>query len=105
MFSDRKCVSAGQRGPRIIGVLAPGFKLFFPPEPGSTPHPIFGSRTTSATTLPIETCYGRGDRRLKTGVTLRQAQERLDALAPELLKNSFAPAAALRLRADAPAPG
>jgi putative ABC transport system permease protein len=35
--------------------------------------------------------------RLKSGVTLKQAQERLDAVTPELRKNSFDPAASLRL--------
>src|ERR1035441_4498030 len=89
---------SGQRGPRIVGVVAPGFKLFFPPGARTDAAPDFwvanniGYDTAHRNLLTVG-AIGR----LKSGVTLRRAQERLDALAPELRKNSFDPTAALRL--------
>src|ERR1022692_1133280 len=94
----REMFGAGQRGPRIVGVLAPGFKLFFPPGARTDAAPDFwvanniGYDTAHRNLLTVG-AIGR----LKSGVTLRRAQERLDALAPELRKNSFDPTAALRL--------
>ena len=94
----REMSGSGQRGPRIVGVLAPGFKLFFPPGARTDAAPDFwvanniGYDTAHRNLLTVG-AIGR----LKSGVTLRRAQERLDALAPELRKNSFDPTAALRL--------
>jgi putative ABC transport system permease protein len=94
----REMFGSGQRGPRIVGVLAPGFKLFFPPGARTDAAPDFwvanniGYDTAHRNLLTVG-AIGR----LKSGVTLRRAQERLDALAPELRKNSFDPTAALRL--------
>ena len=94
----REMSGSGQRGPRIVGVVAPGFKLFFPPGARTDAAPDFwvanniGYDTAHRNLLTVG-AIGR----LKSGVTLRRAQERLDALAPELRKNSFDPAAALRL--------
>ena len=90
---------SSQRGLRIVGVLAPGFKLFFPPgamTPDAAPDfwvaNNIGYDTAHRNLLTVG-AIGR----LKGGVTLRQAQDRLDALGPELRKSSFDPAAALRL--------
>ena len=90
---------SSQRGLRIVGVLAPGFKLFFPPG-AMTPDAVpdfwvannIGYDTAHRNLLTVG-AIGR----LRGGITLRQAQDRLDALGPELRKSSFDPAAALRL--------
>ena len=90
---------SGQTGPRIIGVLAPGFKLFFPPGTAADAAPDFWVANNigyDAAHRNLLTVGAIG--RLKSGVSLRQAQDRLDVLAPELLKNSFAPGAPLRLQ-------
>ena len=95
----QEILSSGQTGPRIIGVLAPGFKLFFPPGAGTDPAPDFWVANNigyDAAHRNLLTVGAIG--RLKGGVTLRQAQDQLDALAPELRKNSFDPAASLRLQ-------
>ena len=90
---------SSQRGLRIVGVLAPGFKLFFPPgamTPDAAPDfwvaNNIGYDTAHRNLLTVG-AIGR----LRGGITLRQAQDRLDALGPELRKSSFDPAAALRL--------
>jgi putative ABC transport system permease protein len=94
----QEMLSAGQRGPQIIGVLEPGFKLFFPP----------GARIDAAPDFWVANNIGYGSAhrnlltvgaigRLKPGETLKQAQERLNAIAHELRKNSFDPSAAMRL--------
>jgi predicted permease len=90
---------SGALGPRIIGVLSPGFKLFFPPGARTDAAPDFWVANNigyDAAHRNLLTVGAIG--RLKGGVTLRQAQDRLDALLPELRKNSFDPAAALRLK-------
>ena len=90
--------SGGQRGPRIVGVLAPGFKLYFPPGSGADAAPDFWVANNigyDAAHRNLLTVGAVG--RLKSGVTLRRAQAQLDALAPQVRKNSFDPAAALRL--------
>ncbi len=88
----------GQRGPRIVGVLAPGFKLYFPPGSSTSAAPEFYVANnvgydTAHRNLLMAGAIGR----LKRGMTLRQAQQRLDALAAALLRNSFIPTAVLRL--------
>jgi len=89
---------AGQRGLRIVGVLARGFKLFFPPGAMTEAAPDFWVANNigyDAAHRNLLTVGAIG--RLQGGVTLRQAQDRLDALGPELRKNSFDPEAGLRL--------
>ena len=89
---------SGQRGPRIIGVLAPGFKLFFPPGAKTDAAPDFWVANNIGYDAAHRNLLIVGAvARLKSGVTLRRAQAQLDALAPELRKNSFDPEAALRL--------
>src|ERR1039458_2017122 len=89
---------SSQRGLRIVGVLAPGFKLFFPPgamTPDAAPDfwvaNNIGYDTAHRNLLTVG-AIGR----LRGGITLRQAQDRLHALGPELRKRSFDPAAARR---------
>lgn len=95
----QEMLSSGHRGPRIIGVLARGFKLFFPPAASTDATPDFwvanniGYDTAHRNLMTVGAIA-----RLKSGVTLNQAQQQIDALAPELRKNSFDPAAALRLQ-------
>src|ERR1035441_8750987 len=90
---------SSQRGLRIIGVLAPGFKLFFPPG-AMTPdaaHDFWVANNIGYDTAHRNLLTVGAIGRLRGGITLRQAQDRLDALGPELRKSSFDPAAALRL--------
>ena len=90
---------SGQRGPRIIGVLAPGFKLFFPPDARTDATPDFWVANNigyDAAHRNLLTVGVIG--RLKSGVTLRRAQDQLDALIPNLRKNSFDPASVLQLQ-------
>ncbi|HEV8042232.1 MAG TPA: ABC transporter permease [Bryobacteraceae bacterium] len=90
---------AGQRGPRIIGVLAPGFKLFFPPAARTDASPdvwVANNIGYDAAHRNLLTVGVIG--RLRNGLTLRQAQDQLDALTPEIRKNSFDPTGRLRLK-------
>jgi putative ABC transport system permease protein len=91
----QEIVGAGQPGPRIVGVLAPGFKLYFPPGPNAPDFWVannIGYDTAHRNLLAVS-AVGR----LKTGITLAQAQQRLDALTPAVRKNSFDPTSPLRL--------
>src|ERR1017187_9081606 len=93
---SRSC--AGQPGRRIVGVLAPGFKLFFPLGAGVDAAPDFWVANNigyDAAHRNLLTVGAIG--RLRSDMTLSQAQDRLNALAAELRKSSFDPAAALRL--------
>lgn len=94
----QEMATLGQRGPRIVGVLAPGFRLFFPPAARTDAAPDFWV----ANNLGYETAHRNlltvgAIGRLRTGVAVGQAQGQLDALAPALRKQSFDPAATLRL--------
>ena len=89
---------SGQGGPRIVGVLAPGFRLFLPPAPGWMPPPISALPITSATTPRTAIfCWPEPSAGCKPGVTLPQAQERIRAMSPELQKASFDRKAVLSL--------
>jgi predicted permease len=95
----KEMASSGHRGPRIVGVLARGFKLFFPPAARTDAAPDFwvanniGYDTAHRNLMTVGAIA-----RLKSGVTLNRAQQQLDVLAPELRKKSFDPAATLRLQ-------
>ena len=94
----QEMAASGQRGPRIIGVLEPGFKLFLPPGAGTLSVPDFWVANNIGYDAAHRNLMTVGAiARLKSGLTLRQAQDRLDALRPELRRNSFDPAARLRL--------
>jgi putative ABC transport system permease protein len=90
----QEMAGAGQR-PRIVGVLAPGFKLFATGTDAAPDFWVANNIGYDAAHRNLMTVWAIG--RLKSGVTLKQAQERLDAVTPELRKNSFDPAASLRL--------
>jgi putative ABC transport system permease protein len=89
---------SGQLGPRIVGVLAPGFKLFFPPGARTDAAPDFWVANNigyDAAHRNLMTVGAIG--RLKPGLTPARAQKRLDALVPGVRKNSFDPSAPMRL--------
>lgn len=95
----REMQYSGQRGPRIIGVLAPGFKLFFPPAAGTDAAPdVWVANNIGYDTVHRNLLTVGAIGRLKGGFTLRQAQDQLDALTPALRKNYFGPTEALRLK-------
>jgi predicted permease len=85
-------------GPVIVGVLAPGFKLFFPPPARIDAFPDFyvaNNLGYDAAHRNLMTVSAIG--KLRRGVTLARAQQRLDALRAAIRRNSFDPDAALRL--------
>ena len=85
---------SGLRGPRIVGVLAPGFTLLFPPAARMDAVPDFWvANNIGYDTAHRNLLMAGAVARLKPGITLRRAEEQLNALAPELRKNSFDPAA------------
>lgn len=74
----------GQPGPLVVGVLAPGFRLYFPPDANVDPAPdiYFANRLdydtanrNSFSIMPVG--------RLKNGATLRQAQGAADGVAAQ----------------------
>src|SRR5579863_4895838 len=90
---------SGQRGPRIVGVLAPGFKLYFPPAARTDASPDVWVANNIGYDAPHRNLLTVGViGRLRNGLTLRQAQGQLDALTPEIRKNSFDPTERLRLK-------
>lgn len=95
----QEIVSAGQHGPRIVGVLAPGFKLFLPPGARMDAAPDFwvanniGYDTAHRNLLTVGAIA-----RLKSGINLAQAQERIHLLTAAMLKNSMDPGAVMRLQ-------
>ena len=87
-------------GPRIVGVLAPAFKLFFPAIAvgkidASPDFFVANNIGYDVTHRNVMTVGAIG--RVRRGITLKRAQDRIDALRVELRKNSFDPDAALRL--------
>ena len=91
----REIVGAGTPGPRIVGVLAPGFKLYFPPAATAPDFWVANNVGYDAAHRNLLTVGAIG--RLKNGISLAQAQQRLDALRPQIRKNSFDPSSPLRL--------
>ena len=85
-------------GPRIVGVLAPGFKLFFPAAARIDAAPDFyvaNNLGYDAAHRNLITVGAIG--KLRRGVTLARAQQRIDALRVAIRRNSFDPDATLRL--------
>jgi predicted permease len=85
----------------IIGVLAPGFRLYFPSDanvPGEVPvfTPFWGRLNKRPTDLYFIRFVGR----LRPDVTVEQAQSDLDSVA-EYLRAGYAPYAAENLRLTA----
>jgi putative ABC transport system permease protein len=79
-----------QAGTQIVGVLAPGFELLFPPDAGieRVPDVFFGARIAYDNAGRNEVQW-RVIARLKDGVTLDQAQSEVDLVAAEIRKNSI----------------
>jgi predicted permease len=87
-------------GPGIVGVLAPGFKLFFPAIAvgkidASPDFFVANNIGYDAAHRNVITVGAIG--RLRHGITLQRAQDRIDTLRAQVRKNSFDPDAALRL--------
>jgi putative ABC transport system permease protein len=85
-------------GPRIIGVLAPGFRLYFPAAAridGSPDFFVANNLGYDAAHRNLMTVGAIG--RVRRGVTLARAQDRMDAVRASVRKTSFDPDAALRL--------
>ncbi|MBI3694138.1 MAG: ABC transporter permease [Acidobacteria bacterium] len=84
----REMLSSGQRGAQIVGVLEPGFKLYFPPSANTDATPDFWI----ANNLGYDVAHRnlmtvRVIGRLKEGISLKRAQEQIDLVAAELRKN------------------
>jgi predicted permease len=75
-------------GPQIVGVLAPGFELLFPPKLNveRLPDVWFPARLTYDN-AQRKTFSHRVIGRLKEGISLRSAQTEADSIAAELRKN------------------
>ncbi|HWY49813.1 MAG TPA: ABC transporter permease [Bryobacteraceae bacterium] len=74
--------------PQIVGVLAPGFELLFRPSAEVERHPdIWIAARLRYDNKNRNTYFLRAVGRLKTGVTLRQAQEEVDLVSAEIRKN------------------
>ena len=92
----QEIVGAGQPGPRIVGVLAPGFKLYFPPAARVDAAPDFWVANNIGYDSAHRNLLSVGAiGRLKSGISLGRAQQRLDTLRPQIRKSSFDPAAPL----------
>ena len=84
----REMLSYGQRGPRIVGVLAPGFKLLFPPSAATDSTPDvwiannlgYDNARRNLISLRVIGC-------LKKGVGLERAHAQAGLVAAELRKN------------------
>jgi putative ABC transport system permease protein len=95
----RELPVSGQRGPRIVGVLAPGFTLFFPPAARMDATPDFWVANNIGYDTAHRNLLAAGAiGRLRAGISLGRAQQELNALAPEVRRNSFDPAAGLRVQ-------
>ena len=89
----------GARGPRIIGVLDPGFRLYFPPAARIDAAPDYWvANNVAYAALPRNLLLAGAVGRLRSGIGLREAQQRIEALAPVLLAHSFAPDEKLSLQ-------
>src|SRR5580704_16708070 len=74
----QEIVGAGQPGPRIVGVLAPGFRLYFPPSSRVDAAPDFWVANNIGYDAAHRNLLAVGAiGRLKSGFSLRQAQQRL----------------------------
>jgi predicted permease len=85
-------------GPVIVGVLARGFRLYFPPSEPVDREPdyyVANNYGYDAAHRNLITAIAIG--KLRPGLTLASAQQRLNALRPAIRKNSFDPDATLRL--------
>jgi len=86
-------------GPRIVGVLEPGFRLYFPSGAMGGAPDFWVANNVGYDNAHRNLMLVGAIARLKSDVTLRQAQDRIRSLTSELRKNSFDPAAVIRLQA------
>ena len=78
----------GVPGPVIAGVLAPGFRLYFPPESDEEAAPDIWLANRLAYDAPNRNGFSiRPVARLREGVTLKRAQEAADIVAADARKN------------------
>ena len=80
-----KSIEFGNGRADIVGVLAPGFELLFPPGTNVDPHPdIIVANRVNYETGSRNNVFLRVIARLKPGVTFEQAQSELDRLSADL---------------------
>jgi len=97
-----KMVDVGNGRAEIIGVLAPGFELLFPPSANVERNPdIYSALRIDYATASRTNVFLDMIGRLKPGVTLPQAQQQLDNIAADLRRRfPIKDAAGLRIRAE-----
>ncbi|MFN7996533.1 MAG: ABC transporter permease [Bryobacteraceae bacterium] len=79
---------AGQGGTEVVGVLAPGFELFFPPDANMEQRPdIWVAARLGYDAAERNQVNWRVVGRLKEDVTISRAQSAVDRVAAELRKN------------------
>ena len=72
----------------VVGVLAPNFRLYFPPDAGEAPAPeIWIANRLGYDAAQRNSFSIRAIGRLKPGVTLEQAREAVEKVAAETRKN------------------
>src|SRR5688572_25579409 len=80
-----KSIEFGNGRAEIVGVLAPGFELLFPPGTSVDPHPdIIVANRVNYETGSRNNVFLRVIARLKPGVSFEQAQSELDRLSADL---------------------
>ena len=80
-----KTIEFGNGRADIVGVLAPGFELLFPPGTNVDPHPdIIVANRVNYETGSRNNVFLRVIARLKPGVSFEQAQSELDRLSADL---------------------
>jgi putative ABC transport system permease protein len=81
-----RAVSLGAGNPgQIVGVLAPGFELLFPPKANIERAPaLWGAARLDFQNSSRFNVFLRVVARMKPGVTLRQAQSQLDGIATDM---------------------
>ncbi len=84
----RSLPAGGPGGTQIVGVLAPGFELLFPPDTNTERLPdIWFALRIPYDNINRNQVQHRVIARLKDGVTLEQAQSAVDRIAAETRKN------------------
>jgi putative ABC transport system permease protein len=84
VLGQRMPGAAGSPGPTIVGVLERGFRLYFPSGPVGGQPDFWVANNVGYDNAHRNLLLVGPVARLKPGITLRQAQERLTAATPEL---------------------
>lgn len=80
--------SGADPGPEIVGILAPGFELLFPPRTNVAQAPdVWIAAHLNYDVAQRKTLIYRVVGRLKSGVSLSNAQSEVDGIAAELQRN------------------